>query len=239
MTTTHHILLSAEQQEQVKNNLAKILKEAFSIDNQSEGKLVYLTARLMGFDNHHQRSALLKQQQEKTAKFQALLQMPAELIRLESQWPAGVLSDHNGEIPDEAFERLKARGWFDQETGYGYRDLEIEFRYESADARQEPSFNLRLCIDDNDKCVHFIIGDNLGDGFNEHVAATVSDFAQASDRASWINTVSALKGTHRSSRAAIKFAEAFEAHPETANVLLDEIEVITRYLSTGELPAAR
>lgn len=143
-TTNDPILLPEDKHEQVKHNLAALLKDTFSIDNQSDGKMEYLAARVMGFQNHQQRKALLEQQQQKTATFQALLRQPPELYLLESQWPAGVLREHNGEIPDDAFERLKARGWFDQETGYGYRDLEIEFRYESADARQEPSFNFRL-----------------------------------------------------------------------------------------------
>lgn len=51
--------------------------------------------------------------------------------------------------------------------------------------------------------------------------------------------VAAIQNMHRSSRAAVRFSEAFEQHPDTGDALLDEIEVITRYLSTGELPATR
>lgn len=236
-TKNDPIFLPEEQHAQIKQNLATLLKDTFSIENQSDGKLEYLTARIMGFDNHQQRKAWLKQHQEKLSEFDDVLSMPVQSILLTSVWPAGVLRVHQGSIPADSFETLKARGWFDQGAEHGYRDLEIEFRYDGTNDTQEPSFNFRLSIDENDKCVHFMIGENLGDGFSEHVAVALSDWSQNHDRDYWRNSVAALKDSRRSSRAAVRFAEAFEKHKEASNALLDEIDVVITWLSGGELPA--
>lgn len=230
------LMLSAAQHHQLKQNLAHVLRETFSIDNQSDGKLEYLAARLMGFTNHQQRQAKIREDQDKARRLQALLRAPATLITLSNDWPEGVLRTHNGEIPADDFEILKSRGWFDQETGGGYRDLEIEFRYEGDNKDQELSFNLRLSIDDNDKLVHIIIGGNRGDGFNEHVGVAFSNWEQSHDRAYWEYCVHAPSQHRNSSRQKVRFSDEFSKHEEAANCLLDEIQVVITWLRGGPLP---
>lgn len=221
------ILLNDVQHAKVKENLALVLKEQYSIVNQSSGKLDYMAAVIMGFTNHHQRKSLLVHNKDEFGNSAFSSQQCSDVPpRKPTWWPLSA----SGYLWPEQKKILKERGWIVWERSDDYQELEIQFNYGVSRARCDLSFNVRLSFSLLKYDIEVDIGDNLGHGFNHYLKLTHSDFRNVRLRDLVRERIQAFNQSGKFSNQARSFSENFADFPDVANALLNELEFIAKWL---------
>lgn len=235
MKELNPILLNADQHAQLKSQLAMLLEKEYSITNQTSGKLEYIAACLMGFNNHHHRKHALNIAHAQGCHPNMLVPQKTQ----KRQWPGPWLPKNNGQLTTEQEEWLIGRGWWFHETdGDEYVDVEIEFTYAKEDGLQSrKSFNAQMSFCFESKSIRFSVGDNLGDGFNEYVWWSLDSSTPALNRDAIKNNLLSLvlekpaDGIlNLQKKADSDFAKTFFEHSEVSDKLLDELHTIHEWL---------
>lgn len=181
-TSSTPVLLTTEQHDMVKNRLAELLKNQYGIINQRDGKLEFMAAYLMGYTNHQQRKKIYSETLAENAntsevhpKRSTFLWPVFPQTEQPENHPIGTVLYHAflcSKDPSklDVLPHIQERGWFTWNDVSDYIDLEFEVvDHDQPHAKQNNyhSIGLRLSLNLTDMTPALVIGNNLGDGFNE------------------------------------------------------------------------